>query len=412
MGKALTALAIEKMQPGASRREVPDGLVAGLYLVVQPSGAKSWAVRYRAGGVPRKHTIDSYPKIDLRAARDLAQRALVEVARGNDPGADKKAARVAAKAPADRGLVEKVVDTFIERHAKPNTKATSAREAERILKREVVGAWKGRPLASITRADVHDLLDTIVDRGSPIQANRTLAALRKMCGWAVERGVIDSSPCEKVKTPSAERSRDRVLNDDELRAIWTGCEMIGWPFGSLFRVLMLTGQRRDEVGSLRWSELDLDGRLWTLPRERAKNGQVHAVPLSGPVVDILSALPCVGDYVFSTNGRTAVSGFSKAKTQLDAAVARARKDQPIPAWVVHDLRRTAASGMARLGVALPVIERVLNHVSGSFGGIVGVYQRHSFADEKRHALEAWGGFVERLTAEHPAPNVVELRVGA
>lgn len=410
MGKALTAITIEKMQSGPSRREVPDGLVSGLYLVVQPSGAKSWAVRYRAAGTPRKHTLGAFPAIDLKAARDLAQRALVDVAKGSDPSATKKAAKLATKAPADRGLVEKVVDTFIERHVKPNTKVTSARETERILKREVVGTWKGRMLASVTRADVHDLLDTIVDRGAPIQANRVLASLRRMCGWAVERGIIETSPCEKVKAPTAERSRDRVLGDDELKAVWAACDGIGWPFGPLVRMLLLTGQRRDEVGSMKWSEVDLDAKLWTIPRERAKNGQAHPVPLSEPVLAILRALPRVGEHVFSTNGRTAVSGFSKIKAAIDNSIENTRRDAgALLPWVFHDLRRTAASGMARLGITLPAIEKVLNHVSGSFGGIVGVYQKHSFADEKRHALEAWGGFIQRLVADRPADNVVEMR---
>ena len=258
---------------------------------------------------------------------------------------------------------------------------------------------------------MHDLLDKIVDRGSPVMANRTLAALRRMCGWAVERGLIEVSPCEKVKAPSAERSRDRVLSDDEVRALWAGCDAIGWPFGALFRVLLLTGQRRDEVANLRWSELDLDTGLWTLPRERAKNDQVHTVPLSAPVLAILRGLPRVGDFVFSTNGRTPVAGFSKAKDRIDRVMAGT--GPALPHWVLHDLRRTAASGMARLGITLPAIEKVLNHTSGSFGGIVGVYQRHSFADEKRHALDAFAAFVERLVGDHIAgANVVDLRSGA
>ena len=399
MGKALTALAVEKIQPGSARREVPDGLVGGLYLVVQPSGAKSWAIRYRADGTPRKHTIGTWPRVDLAGARRLAQSGLREAAEGGDPSAAKKAARQAAKALPDRGLVEAVVDTFVERYLKPNNKASSAKETERNLRKEVASRWRGRPLSAVTRADVHDLLDSIVDRGAPVQANRTLASFRKMCAWAVERGIIETSPCEKVKAPTAERSRDRVLTDDELRAVWAACDVVGWPFGPMVRMLILTAQRRDEVAKLRWSEIDLDARLWTLPRERAKNGVEHAVPLSKAAAALLADLPRVGEFVFTTNGRSHVSGYSKIKRRLDAAISASRGDALMPAWVFHDLRRTAATGMARLGVGLPVIEKVLNHVSGTFGGIVGVYQRHSFADEKRQALDAWGGFIEGLTAE-------------
>jgi len=408
MAKALTVRTIDTLATPEVRREVPDGLLRGLYLVLQPSGARSWAVRYRnRAGTPRKHTLGTYPAIDLRSARELAQQALIEVAKGSDPAADRKAARTGAKVPTDRDLVEKVAEQFIERYAKANTKSWP--EAKRILDREVVAHWRGRHLGAIGRADVHELLDGVVDRGSPVMANRVLAAVRKMCAWSVDRGIITASPCTGIKAPTAERSRDRVLSDDELRGVWMACDAIGWPFGALVKILLLTGQRRDEVGKMRWSELDLDGKTWTLPRERAKNGMAHVVPLSEPALAIITALPRIGasDYVFTVTGKTAVSGFSNAKDRIDALLA-ASQGEPVPAWVFHDLRRTCATGLARLGTALPVVERVLNHVSGSFGGIVGVYQKHGFADEKRHALDTWGAFVERLVGE-PGANVVVLK---
>ncbi len=414
MASELTPVAIERMKPGASRREIPDGRIGGLYLIIQPSGAKSWAFRYRAAGVPKKLTLGKWPMVDLKTAREHATQAYLSSQRGGDPAAERVAARVASRAPkvsADRDLVEEVVDAFIRRYAKPNQKSWA--ETKRILDREVVNrpegqGWRGRHLAEIGRADVHELLDGVVDRGSPIMANRVLAALRKMCAWSVDRGIITASPCTGIKAPTAERSRDRVMSDDELRGVWAATDAIGWPFRDLVRLLLLTGQRRDEVGRMRWSELDLDGKTWTLPRERAKNGVAHVVPLSEPVLAILSALPRIGasDFVFTVTGRTAVSGFSNAKERIDALLAVSH-GEPVPAWVFHDLRRTAATGLARLGTALPVVERVLNHVSGSFGGIVGVYQKHGFADEKRHALNAWGAFVERLGGE-PGANVVQM----
>ena len=272
--------------------------------------------------------------------------------------------------------------------------------------------WRGRRLGDITRADVHNLLDAVVDRGSPVAANRVLAALRRMCNWAVERGIIALSPCDKLRPPTAEQSRDRVLIDGELKRLWAATEAIGWPFRDLVRLLLLTGQRRDEVGRMRWSEVDLDAALWTIPKERAKNGQAHPVPLSAPVLAILRTLPRVGggrgltDYIFSTSGKTPVSGFSNSKDALDK-----RMGENSPAWVLHDLRRTCASGMARLGIALPTIEKVLNHVSGSFGGIAGIYNRHDFAAEKRCALDAWAGFIEQLVGE-PSANVVALKAAS
>ncbi len=397
MGKALTVRTLDTLKPGPMRREVPDGLVRGLYFVLQPSGAASWACRYRIGDRTRKYTIGSYPAVDLKAARDLAKEALVKVVGGVDPHEAKKALKV----PPDRDLIERVVDQFVIRYAKPNTRATTAAETERSLKKEVVTRWKGRRLSKITRADVHDLLDTVVDRGSPVMANRLLATLNKMCGWAVERGIIETSPCNGVKPPSATKSRNRVLSDDELERLWRACDAIGYPFGPLVQMLILTGQRRDEVAGLTWVELDLAAHLWVLPRERAKNNVEHTVPLSAPVLAIVERLPRISggpSYLFTTTGNSHVSGFSKTKIALDKLLA-ADGGSPYLHWTFHDLRRTAATGMARLGVNLPVVEKVLNHVSGAFRGVAGVYNRHSFDIERRKALETWGTFVEGLVHE-------------
>ncbi|TIQ88531.1 MAG: site-specific integrase, partial [Mesorhizobium sp.] len=261
-------------------------------------------------------------------------------------------------------------------------------------------------MGDITRAEIIAHIDDIYDGGKPIAANRTLAALKRLFSWCVERDLIPSSPCDRVKAPSAEQSRDRILTDAELQAVWKASEGLGWPFGPMVQMLVLTGQRRNEVSGMRWEEIDLKGKLWSLPRERAKNDQPHSVPLSAPAIELLESLPRIEgqDFVFSTTGTTPVSGFSRMKRGLDAKVVAAlreeaeeRKDDPaqvsVADWWLHDLRRTCASGMARIGINLPVIEKVLNHVSGSFAGIVGVYQRHSFDDEKRAALDAWGNFI-------------------
>lgn len=416
MAKALTAKAIENLRPAATRQEVPDGLIRGLFFVLQPSGKAGWAVRYRARGQTRKLTLGTYPAIDLKAARELASRALVAVAAGGDPAAEKQAAKREERIPREDDLVEKVVERFIERYAKANA-PRSWQETKRLLEREVVARWKERRLGEISRRDVHALLDEIVDRGSPIMANRALAALRRMCGWAVERDLIATSPCAGIKAPSAERSRDRVLEDDELRLVWLACDRIGWPFGPLIRLLILLGQRREEVGAMRWSEVDLERRTWTLPKERTKNEVEHIVPLSPQAIAILKELPHIvppkgaPDFVFTTGGGTAVTGYGKAKSRLDAFIAEARGGEALPGWVLHDLRRSLASGCARLGVNLPVIEKVLNHVSGSFGGIAGVYQRHSFAAEKAAALALWGRHVEGLV-EGKSATVLELRAAS
>ena len=226
-----------------------------------------------------------------------------------------------------------------------------------------------------------------------------------MFNWAVARDIIAASPCAGVKPPTAERSRDRVLTDQELRAVWQAADKIGGTFGALVRLLILTGQRRDEVAGMRWSEIDLEGRRWTLGPSEFEDNRPHEIPLSKPAIAILTALPRIGNrFVLTSTGDAPSSGYSKGKRRFDSLL-----PPDMPDWRLHDLRRTVASGLARLGINLPVIEKVLNHASGSFAGIVGVYQKHEFSEEKRRALDAWGAFVAGLAGDRPRKHLVRLR---
>jgi integrase len=432
MTKALTVKRIESADAKPARQEIPDGLLVGLYLVVQPSGAKSFAVRYRYAGQPRKLTLGAFPAVTLDAARDIGGKALRAAAEGRDPATEKQERKGESKRAAleeargKRDLFENVAREFVERHAMKSTRETTWRETARILGLrpdaegklvefggDVIPAWKGRKVQDITKRDVITLLDAVNDR-APIMANRVLAAVRKLFNWCLARDVIQVSPCSLIEPPSPERSRDRILRDDELRLVWNAAGADASPFGPLVKLLILTGQRLAEVGGMRWGELDLETKLWTLPAERVKNGERHEVPLSDAAVGILRALPRIKTtkgFVFTTTRDAAVSGFSRAKDRLDAAVeaSLAKGAKPPEHWTFHDLRRTMASGMARLGIQLPVIEKVLNHSSGSFRGVVGVYQRHSYADEKRQALDAWASFVQSTVSGEPRANVVTLR---
>jgi integrase len=402
MAKALTQLAIENVRPGPARREIPDGKERGLYLVVQPSGGMAWAFRYRDHGRPCKLTIGPYPAIGLAKARGEAARAKVSLAEGDDPARAKRASRAAKNAARSRDdSVEKVIADFISLYAKPNTR--DWRETGRLLK-QFAEAWKGRPLAAVGKADIHRVLDGIVARGAPVGANRAFAQLRKMFRWAVSRGLLDRSPCDGIDPPSAEKSRDRVLDTEELHFVWRAADGLGFPFGPIIKLLILTGQRRSEVGGMEWRELDLDRAAWTIPALRSKNKRQHVLPLSPEAVEIIKALPRFSGskFVFSS-GETAPSGYSRAKTRLDARIG-----ESIAPWILHDIRRSVASGLAGLGVNLPVIERLLNHVSGSFAGIVGVYQKYNFADEMRGAMERWGRHVEAIVSGDGTGNVVEL----
>ena len=263
------------------------------------------------------------------------------------------------------------------------------------------------------RVDVHHLLDKIADRPAPIVANRTFAALRRMCSWAEERGLIDVSPCEKVRAPSAEKSHDRILSDEEIRLRGAFSRALDTRLAHSPVLLLLTGQRLLEVAQMRWTEVDVAAESWTIPKERTKNGIAHEVAVSEAALRVLNSMPRIGagprsaGLVFTTNGKSAVSGFSKAKAGFDRAMALA-KGEPTPHWTLHDLRRSAASGMAGLGIPPHVVEATLNHKSGTIRGVSAVYNRYNYAVEKRTALQAWGRNIDALVNGKPSSNVVEL----
>jgi integrase len=231
----------------------------------------------------------------------------------------------------------------------------------------------------------------------------SVSRLRTFFGWAIANDLTEGDPTAGVRKPAKEVARNRVLTDEEIIAFWSGTEQLGAPFGHLFRLLLLTAQRKSEVAGIRWSELDLAGRIWTIPGARAKNGKPHMVHLNALACEVLEEVPRVTDQdlLFSGNGRTPASGFSKPKDRLDAAIMVAA------GWVLHDLRRTAITGMARLGIAPHVADRVLNHQAGTIRGVAAVYNQFAYVDERRAALEAWGRFVESLVRPVPS-NVVPL----
>ena len=237
--------------------------------------------------------------LTLAEAREEAKRQLALIAKGDDPRAAKQEA---VRATAES--VEVVARRFVERHVKVNTRRWY--ETERQIERDILPHWAKRPITSITKRDVVALLDAIVDRGSPIMANRTLATLRRMFNWAIDRGTIETSPCDRVKAPAPEGSRDRVHTDSELALIWRASSAVNYPIGSIVRLLILTGQRRGEVGGMCWSEFNPDLTVWTLPAARAKNGVQHQVPITPWVRAILADLPHIdgSDFVFTTNGRS------------------------------------------------------------------------------------------------------------
>jgi integrase len=403
--RKLTDLFVDRVKPPAKGRDAYfDASFPGLALRVTPSGAKSWCLFYRLNGRQRLFTIGPYPPIKPAQARREAQSAFDRVREGFDP-ADEKRARRDLRTP-ELDTFGAVTHDYLERHLRANRRPSTYHEAKRDLEHDALPKWRNRPIASITRGAVIDLVDEIIGRGAGVMANRTLARLRNLFNWAVEKERLAASPIGRMKLPTQERSRDRVLSDDELRRFWQACEEIGPPFGPLCKLLLLTAQRRDEVAGMTWAEVDLNKNIWVIPRHRVKNDREHEVQLSAAAVKALKSIArTTGDgFVFTTTGETAVSGFSKAKRRLDA-VMLALKGDAIPEWTLHDLRRTATSGMARLNFPPHVVDKVLNHVGGAISGVAAVYNRHAYLDERRAALEAWGRYVEGLMTPAPA-NVI------
>lgn len=409
----LTAAGVEKLRPTERRQEIPDTLCTGLYLVVQPTGKKGWQVRYRHGGTHRRMTLGAYPVLSLAEARTRARAALAATMEGRDPAEEVRAAK-APKARDDRNTIRALVDQFEKRHLRTLRSGTAVR---RQFDLHVLPVWGGKDVQEITKRDVLDLLDALTDSGHSTGANRMRAYLSKFFNWCAERDVIETPPTLSVKAPAKEKVRDRVLNDDELRWLWQACEAEGFPWGPFGKMLLLTGQRRNEVAEI--ADAEIKGDAWHMSADRTKNGRAHLVPLSGAVAGILDGIDRVPDesgvvrFIFTTTGITPVSGFSKGLARIQAsmgAIAEKERGEPvdIPHWTWHDLRRTAATGMARLGIPVRVTEAVLNHVSGTGGGIVAVYQRHDYADEKRQALEAWARLVAEIAEGKPG-NVVRLR---
>ena len=326
--RALTAASIDHIKPPVSGQvEHFDKGFPGLALRISYGGGKSFVYFYRIGGKLRRMTLGTYPAISLAQARESWRKARLDVAAGRDP------ARV-QKREASGTNFESVVRDWLKRDQAKNK---SVREVERIVERELLPVWGHRAVADITRRDIRDLIDGIADRGAPIMALRVHAYVHRFFRWCVGRDIVEANPATDLPKVSGETRRDRVLSDEELIAVWEAAGKIGWPFGDAIRLLILTGARREEIGQLKWSEIR--GDLIALKGARTKNAEPHNIPLSPEAGTLLTAIPRIADSerVFTTNGKTSVSGWSRAKSNLDAL-------SGVKDWRIHDLRRTVATG--------------------------------------------------------------------
>ena len=377
-----TARWAEAVRPPASGQiDYFDSKLSGLGLRVSSTGRKTWFVMYRVGGRLRRLTMETYPDLSLADARSKATQARQSVAQGEDPALQKQSARIAP-------TVSDLAAQYVEKHAKPHKR--SWRDDERLLNREVLPHWGRRRAFDIKRRDVIMLLDGIVERGSPIQANRVLALVRMMFNWAIGRDLLEHNPCYQVKAPTKEHQRDRVLNEEEIRLVWGACSQLDFVMDAYYKIRLLTAQRGGEVRTMRWGNVDLAAGWWTIPAEIAKNGLAHRVPLSEPALDILRHLRAVTDdtpWVFPSPRNQGQHVVNVRKPSL-----RIRALSGVD-FIPHDLRRTAASHMTGLGIPRLTVAKILNHAES---GVTKVYDRHSYDAEKREALEVWGRKVMEL----------------
>jgi integrase len=380
---------------GRSDVMVFDDTLQGFYLRVSKTGRATFGVDYYALGKRRRLSLGpAGSAAALTAARREAEKVLAGAKLGRD-AVQQRAEAKAASAENFGRLARKFLDDQ-ESQLRPKTYIEWTRYLTQYL-----NPLNSRAVGSIDRRDINAELDRIASAHSPIAADRARTAASAFFAWCIKAGYLDANPVVGAPRKSKPRSRCRVLDDAELAEVWHAAGE--GDYADILRLLILTGARREEIASLAWPEIDLNRCILTLPPERTKNGRQHVMPLSPQAVAILQARAVWESRAFIFGlGEGGFSGWSRCKVRLDGRIRRARQEAgrtPMPAWTIHDLRRSVASGLAQLGVALPVIERILNHVSGpSFGGVAGVYQRHSFEKEMRAAMKLWGEHVANLSS--------------
>jgi integrase len=401
MADKLTERSIERLvcPAGIKDRLVFDAEQRGLAVRVLASGAKSYMVQYSIGRQKRRVPLGSVQAISLAKAREAARAVMGQVAMGMDVAADRRAKNERAKAEAirERMTLSNLVAEWKRLHLAKRRESYAA-EAPRALER-AFSDWWARPAERLDKAAVVKVLDKL----SP-SLHRAVGAYGRACfGWALKRGTVNANPFLGLPGFSTTKRRDRVLGDADLAKVWHAACAATAPYGSIVRVLLLTGQRREEVAGMAWEEISADRSVWTIPAERSKNDIASVVPLSMAVRDLLPKNRGKG-LVFPGDGSKTFGNWSKCKDALDTA-------SGVTGWRIHDIRRTVATGLQRLGVRLEVTEAILNHVAGKSRGVVGIYQRHDWATEKRSALEGWAAHVmARLSDTMTQSNLVRLIV--
>jgi integrase len=373
-----------------------DDALPGFGVRVNEGGSRVWVVQYRASGKSKRETLGRVDTVSLDDARRGAKEKLAKVQLGSDPHAEKAEARARATV-----IFGPIADRYLQ-HAKPRLKPRSFEEVERHLTRHW-GPLRDLPIHKIQRATVAARLSEIAGENGPFASNRARASLSALFTWAMGDGLADSNPVIGTNKATEEVSRDHVIQDSELAAIWKACR--DDDHGRIVRLLILTGQRRDEVGAMDEREINKIAKLWSIPKARTKNGRPHDVPLSDTALAVLNGTQRRENstLVFG-EGEGGFQGWSKAKAALDKrTVEVGTKVRP---WRIHDIRRTVATRLGDLGTLPHVIEAILNHVSGHKAGVAGIYNRTTYSDEKRAALDRWAKHIAILTSSPAAVTAI------
>ncbi len=397
----LTAAKITKFNaPKSGHVEIADGVIGGLRLRVSATGRKAFILSTRVNGQLRRKVIGEFPKMTLAKARTEADRL---------KGAPAEWTEATPTPRLDLHSFGAVAERYIKREV-PGLKR--GKETASVIRRELLPEWRDIPIEDIRKRDAIRLIDAVLDRGTPSAAFRLHETIKRLFSWALDRDDIDADPMAGLKPPFRKIPRQRVLTDDEIRDVWKVADELSYPYGAAVQMLLLTGQRLREVSEMSWPELNLDAAEWKLPPERTKSAKPHIVPLSQEALAILRELPRwkSGDFVFTTRGGARpISGFSKGKASIDDKIAAARKKagaEPMPAWRLHDLRRTVRTRLAELGVPEIVAEHIMAH--GPRDPLVRTYNVFSYRTEKAVALERWAVRVRSIITPPPA-NVVKLK---
>jgi integrase len=412
-----TVTQVNALKPRDQRYEVADAEVTRCRLVVFPSGTRSWVFRYRFGGRTRKLTLDAGPT-DLARVRELGTAALNAVKAGIDPGEVKQEKKRAGSPLTVEGLIDKYATKHLGKREDSETglvaySLRSGDEVERILRKELKPFLKRQANTGISESEAIKLIGDVGERGDVIR-NRTLANCKSMYAFAMSPEVkaVLSNPFAGLKLKKV-GDRERVLSEEELKAVWVAAGKLGDPYNAIIKLLLLTGQRLGEIANLCWSEVSFSKKQLELPGVRTKNKRSHIVALSPAALEILerakeAKIKSEGDLVFTISG-DALNGWSKLRGRLYEAVEEALEREPEP-WVIHDIRRSVATHMAEDLKILPhVIDKILNHSSGVIRGVMATYNRSDLLEERRAALEAWAKYIDGFVSGSSSSNVVPIR---